>query len=481
MKRNKGLLNEEFNIKTGLMQGNGGKYFPVAYIEGDGDDNTFQHKDKIKKTYGAQWLRNIGDNGAWGWFLPDSEEGKQKVLKAKIRPCLEYLMSVETTPENGIIRDIDSAIAELQSAVFEGPSDVIEKGVLRSATYMSKEEILEKLEEFKRDIVNSINSDELHEKLDQIAKWNNTLAGKRYSGNNRWFAIVQDRDCTDVRPIKEWRSLNREVVPNAILICLARPIGEGLSKEEKRVEREKFLQKVGKKSVRELNYREKLQLNDILNYNDASKGFVYKPNWVDVRFTKQIEGKPVLFTEKPDGLEWFDENATESEKYEMLIEAAFDVARNYYGLDIQIKPESVFGGARGYATSKGEIAFREGYKNNSDMLRTVVHEISHQLLHHKYAHTKNEELKQFYLGRGSRELLEQQADICAYIVLRQLGITETTRLNANYVVGWGTNETNAKLVFDQVANTANNIAQNIIEKFNNEEETQESNETEVNV
>lgn len=470
-------LNEEFNIKTGMMQGNGGKYFPVAYIEGDDKDNTFQHKDKIKKMYGAQWLRNVGNNGAWGWFLPDSEEGKQKAFNSKIKPCLEYLMSVETTPENGIVRDIDKAIAELQSAVESGPKNVLEKSALRSATYMSKKEVYERLQQFKEDIVNSINSEELQEKLNQIAAWNNTLAGKRYRGWNRWFIPVQDREATDVRPIGEWAKLNREVVPNAKLIAMTRPIGNSnYTGEEREAARKKFLTKLGK-TEKELNFREKRELNDLLNSNDASKGFVLDWRWVDVRFTRQIPGKPVVFTEKPGGLQWFDDTTEESEMYELLINAAFEVGKEHYGLKIEIKPEEHFGGARGYATSHGELAFREGYKMNSDMLRTVVHEISHQLLHFEYAKTKNKELEQFYQGRGSDELVEQQADICAYIVLRQLGITETTKLNANYVVGWGTNEANAKLVFDTVAKTANDIAENIINKVNNESETPAEDET----
>lgn len=478
--RPKRPLNEEFNIKTGMMQGNGGKYFPVAYIEGDDKDNTFQHKDKIKKTYGAQWLRNVGNNGAWGWFLPDSEEGKQKAFNSKIKPCLEYLMSVETTPENGIVRDIDKAIAELQSAVESGPKDVIEQGVLSSSIHMSKAEIEEQLNQFKQDIVNSLNSDELKQKLDQIAKWKGIM-GSKLSSSNLWYALVQDREATDVRSIGKWKALNRELVPNAKVIGLFVPRGNSRfkGKEEKKKAKEEFLRQLGK-TEDQLTPGEKERLKDFVNQNDSSFGFAFRYNFVDVRFTKQIEGKEEIYQSRPE-LEWFNENAEEGEKYEMLINAAFEVAREEYGLDIQVKSQDELGGARGYATSQGEIAFLDNYKKNSDTLSTVIHEISHQLLHHNYAQSKNEELKQFYLGRGSRELIEQQAEICAYIVMRQFGVTETMKYNINYVVGWGTNETNAVKVFDMVANTSNDIASRIINRINNESETPTEDETEIDV
>lgn len=457
---NRTLLNEEFNIKLGTLKG----VIPVVYIVGSDGDTTWNIKDELKRRYpNIEFFRLLK---AWGWKWNKSEAKKYEIYTSEIKPCLEYLMSVEKSQDDGTVRDVVRQIEELQKQL-----SVAEVEVSEDKDVMSTDELINSLEEFKNDLVNAVTSDELREKLNEIADWYRKMASSPHSSNNIWLTFQQDRKASDVRTESQWKLANREVIPGARWIGLFVPIGKKRfsTKPQREAAKNDFLRRLGKRE-NELTLGEEDKLHSYLNQTittGGKKGFKILYNFVDVRFTRQIAGEQEKYKLRPQ-LEWYDENAEENEYMSALIDAALAVAKEDFQLDVVSKDD--LGGARGQAVSTGEIRILSNAKRNSDTLRSIVHELSHTLLHQKYVQSKVPGLKDFYQGELSRELKEQQADICAYIVLRMLGIRETEKFNAGYVVGWGTNEENAKEVFDTVSSTANMIGKAITKKYFNEED-----------
>lgn len=465
-------IDEVFNIKTGMMPSKGGKYFPVAYIDDETSETTYPYRSEIKKKYGATWLRTIGKNGVWGWFLSNDEEGNEKIYKSKIKPCLEYLMSVEQT-DDGEKRDVLSAIDELHKMLIGGNMDTIQKNARSTVTYMSRQDIDDKLLDIKQDIINAMSAEDFKKKIEPILK-RRAAMGYHFSLNNTLLIMVQDPEATDVRSRSDWEKMNREVVPNATAICLFVRTGDKLfkGKEQRKKATDDFLNNIGKSDVNELTPGEKERLRHHLNKTaPGSGGFKFLPNFFDVRFTKQIEGQEDLYGGETEELQWNNDKEESSEGMEEIINAALKVAQDVYKLNVSYKDESEFGGALGYATAHGEIALRKDFNKNLSNLSTIVHEMSHCLLHFKYAQSKNPELKDYFVGTSQgRALVEQQAEISAYIILKQLGFDEEEEYHLNYIAGWGGSEANVSTVFDTVASAANEITSKIINELKNNNE-----------
>lgn len=467
-------IDEVFNIKKGMMPSKNGKFFPVAYIDDETSESTYQYKDEIKRKYGAQWLRTIGKNGVWGWFLSNSEEGNEKIYRTQIKPCLEYLMSVEQT-DSGEKRDIIAAIDKLHAMLMDGKMETIQKNARYTSTYMSRDEIDEKLNAIKEDIINAMSAEDFKKKIEPIIKRREAM-GYSFSFNNTLLIMVQDPEATDVRSRTDWEKLNREVVQDAKAICLFVRYGNKrfVGKAQRDKATNDFLASVGKSDVNELTPGEKERLRHHLNSTDqGSGGFKFLPNFFDVRFTKQMEGKEDIYGESPSDLEWNNDKENSSEGMEEIIQAALKVAQESYNLNVEYKDDKEFGGALGYATASGTIALRKDFNKNLSNLSTIVHEMSHCLLHFKYAQSKNPELKDYFVGTSQgRALVEQQAEVSAYIILRQLGFNEEEEYHLNYIAGWGGSEKNVAVVFDTVAGAANEITSKIInelKKYDNNE------------
>ena len=105
------ILNEVFNIKNATKTAKDGHKYNIAYIDPSTSENTFNFKDEIKK-YGAKFF---SDMKAWGWHLGSNP---QEVYNTRIKPCLEYLASVEDggngTRKDNIIAIIDELLEELK-------------------------------------------------------------------------------------------------------------------------------------------------------------------------------------------------------------------------------------------------------------------------------------------------------------------------------------------------------------------------------
>ena len=103
---------------------------------------------------------------------------------------------------------------------------------------------------------------------------------------------------------------------------------------------------------------------------------------------------------------------------------------------------------------------------NIGACNTLIHEFAHEIFHHKNLSDLNtKEWGNLYIGRSSRQIVEQQAELCAWIVMRFLGYDMKT--NINYLGNWGINEENAADVFDQVASASDKIMNLIAKNYKN--------------
>ena len=464
------LINEVFNYKTGYYTTNKGKKRLIAYIDASSSENTYKYKDKLKNEFGAMYSPKIGNKGAWVWWLNGPNDPK---IDEVIKPAIEFLTSVEQPSEKGgKMRDFLNIIDKLKIDLAN-VNDVDDVVGVNETHGMTKEEINKKLDSIKEDIISSMSSDEFLRKIAPILKLR-AASGYKFSLKNTLLIFIQDPQATDVRSKGNWVKMNREVLPNAKMISMFVPRGNNLykGKNDKQRKIDEFLASCGKTSEEELTPGEKERLRIALRLNDAQQGFKFAPYWCDVRFTKQMEGKDVLIGDNNavDNIKWNDYDADENEYMGELINAAVNVAKKV-GLDVTYQDEEELNGAKGYATSSGKIALIKNAPQNIGMLNTVIHETAHELLHFSYLKSKNDDVKDYFVGTSQgRGLVEQQAELTALIVLKELNLNSDTSLN--YISIWGGDKKNASVVFDSVANAATYITNEILKQINNESEEQ---------
>lgn len=449
----KKLLTEVFNIKNGAFKKKDGSTIQIAYIDPKSSENTFAIKDELKK-FGANWMPTIK---VWGWFLGNNP---QQVYQMQIKPCLEYLTSIEQNPNNevrNVINIIDKLIQELNGEV--GTVAATEKPAF------SDNEIRAKLQQFKEELINIVSDEEFKAKMLPIIKFRQAQ-GHSYSFANALLFYIQDPESTMIKSKTAWAKMNRTV--NADAPALWGWVGKEhhkLTPEEKQAKIDEYLKFLGLTNVNELNPGQKEELAVILKPIDKAKGFKIVPCFYDVRFTTQMEGKEDLVGSRNIDLPWYDDKGEVTEKTEELCNAILEVIA-----DSGVKVSSVtdLGGARGVSKS-GSIEYLSDAAKNSGLFNTLCHEFAHEMLHQTYLKKNNENpngYSEFFIGTSQgRAKVEQQAELCAWIVCRNFGYDMPT--NINYVGIWGMDEKAAPYVFDTVAKAATRIIQDIGKKLDN--------------
>ena len=168
------LLNEDYNIRTGIINGK-----KMIFIDPETSENTFPIKDEIKN-FGARWINSLK---TWGWYAGKTPETMRKQYDTMIKPCLEYLMSVEnqnaTTDSGEPVgpRDVVAACEELLAQIESEDWSEIE---MMNVNTMSKEEMKNKLEGFKMELVRAMGTPEFKAMLEPIIKFRRA-AGYQFS------------------------------------------------------------------------------------------------------------------------------------------------------------------------------------------------------------------------------------------------------------------------------------------------------------
>ena len=445
----KKLIKEEINYKVGRDA----KNKPIVYIVADASEN-LDNFAKILRKYKAK-----NDGEKWYWELYNDDKKNQLLLYRYINPAIEELTAVET-PANGERRnasDLKMNINKINRELEEFLNTSADEFNADSATV---EEVKERVASFKEKLVNITNSEEFMKVFGPIITLRKAI-GHEYSFYNMILLWLQDPQATLVKPKSRWIRLNRYVLPNAPAIILSVPRNmKKYNPEERQLIKSTFLTQKGVKTVKELTPGDKEEL-DILLKGYGPEGFKYAADFYDHRFTKPKRGKKDLAPNaSTEDVEWFDDKSPVEEKTEKLYSIGVEVIKD---LGIQIQYVNDMNGARG-SSSGGLIKVLKDVPKNIGAVKTLFHELAHELLHHKYASSRNAELAGFFVGRKQgRAMVEQQAEVSAWIICQYFGFNMQT--STNYMGCWGMDAKSAVNVFDTVADVSNYIIDKILKKM----------------
>jgi len=467
------MVNEVINYRTQKMTTKQGNQAIVVYIDSYTSENMYAHKDILKK-YEAKW---DGRYRRWYWVLSTDEEKRQWQMQTFIEPCIRELNAVEDNGKPAKTGDEEiQALKELISAL-----DIVINSKIETTDNFTPgdvEAVKNKLMNFKKDLLRATTDEEFRQRFEPVLQ-QVIEGGFNYSILNTLLMMIQDPKATYVYPKGKWNKLNRYVdTAHGKPICMWTPIQD---EKERYQFIKKWLAEHGKTTKDVLTPDEEREMYDDMKVAVPFKGWSLKPYFYDVRFTKVMKGKKDLAVFKRNGvhmvnqksgnengdLKWFDENTPETEESKRIYDALINVIQN---MGIKLAFVNNIGGSDARGVSKGGyIDILKDAPKNIGTCNTLIHELSHEIFHHQELQGMDNAWKKFYLGRGDRHLVEQQAELCAWIVMRFLGYDMKT--NINYIGNWGINEENAAKVFDQVANAADKITKLLFAELNKMPET----------
>lgn len=458
----KELITEAFNLKKVNYVNKYGQKKIFVMFDPKTSENTFYFKDTLKR-YNAIFL---GSLKAWGWFVNGAND---KLWEKEIIPCYEYFLSIEDDNQGQRSNQLIDLINQIR---FEDKIEELSY-VASKCNMPESREVLDKLQAFKSGL-SYLSSDEFKAKLEPIIKFQQAQ-GHKFSFKNAIMIIIQDPEATLVKSKTGWEKMNRMVVDEKTCpILLFRPNKEAMSPEQKEAFTKKFLNICGVSSVKELNPGQKEELRVQLNgggkFKDSDMPFV--PYFAyDIRFTEQMKNREeIVSSNQKAEYDWYDKSTDENEYLQLLIKSCTKMIQDS-GVEIErVNPESLHG-ALGVSTG-GKILLSNQEVYTKSYLSTMIHEYSHELLHQTYFKRKDDdELAGFFVGQSQgRALVEQQAEMSAWIVLKYYNLDCNASLN--YIAGWGaSNEKAAAKVFDMVAKCASMIISKLgsyIESMNSE-------------
>lgn len=438
------LLTETFSYQIGIIKTRNGNNMRVAYIDAHRSQDTYGVRKQIQ-SYGAKWE----PNGKW-WYWPLGNN-PEEVIQTQVRPCIEYLTKIEDTggePKRNVEDVINKLIAKLQTASMPNV-----KGS------SSKEDILASLERFKEDLVKITSDEEFKKMMEPIIKFR-SANNYQYSLLNTLLILVQDPQATLVKSGGAWRDYyQRTIKPGAKPIMMWIPKGKRAYTDEEREQViASYLKKKKVKAITDLSVPDKEALDKKLG-KTIPESFDLAPYWYDYRFTEQKPNTEDILGNPNHDIQWFDDSGNETPELVKKIDATLAVIEEE-GITLSFVDD--LGGARGVSKS-GSIEILKNQPKNAGMLNTIIHEFAHEILHQSYLKSKNDEMKDYFVGTSEgRGKVEQQAELCAWIVMRSFGYDMKT--NINYVGIWGLNQDNAVRVFDSVSKVATLITQKINRK-----------------
>lgn len=421
-------------FKTKWQKKDGSGEYSVAYIDRSFSSELYPYSSILKKNK-ANFNQ---DYKVWFWFIGETEDKQRNAYNAFIKPTIKTLTQQEPD-ENGIISVIDKAI----DIVSKNPVKTSEED--RNVSFDDPSKITAKLESFKKELVNAMSEESFKSKIEPIIRFRKAM-GRGYSLLNTILIMIQDPNARMVKSRTNWLGVNRTVKANARAILMWTPDSIKYPVEKQKEIKRNFLNKLNKKDESELTVAERETLN-ILYYH-SSGSFTLRPNFFDISQTEQISGKEEIVSDKQDNLDWYEEGR-EDEAVKIIYDSLIDFAQKN---NIKVDTTSDIGGARGVSRS-GSIEILSNSGKDVGLTKTLAHELSHELLHQAYLSKTNETMKSYFIGTSEgRGVVEQQAEVSAWIVMKNFGFDMP--LSLNYIAIWGADEKNVTRVFDQVAKVA---------------------------
>lgn len=181
-----------------------------------------------------------------------------------------------------------------------------------------------------------------------------------------------------------------------------------------------------------------------------------------VKIQKEYFKKVVVFDiSQTDGKEIKDLHLVEDLKFEV------ENFKSFFNALIEISPVDVEianilnTNAKGYySPSENKIVIRENMQE-SQTIKTLIHEIAHAKLHNEEAIKDRKNI--------STNFLEVEAESVAYIVSNYLGI-DTSDYSFGYIAGWSASKEPKELIssLELIQNTSNEIIRELDEKLEKE-------------
>ena len=448
------LLNEEINYKVERTK-NG---TPIAYIDPKTSENVYDFKDIIKK-YGGKW-----DSFAkrWYWWLSTDKAKTQQILNNQVNPAIDELTKIETPiGDRRDSNDVKAQLAEMIEAldtILATPIAKTEEGNTIDANSVKN-----KVASFKEKLVSITSSKEFKMLLGPIIKFKQAQ-GHQYSFYNIILIYLQDPDATMVKSKTRWKDMNRVVKDGAPIIWINTPVNmKRYTPEQKEKITKDFLMELGVETIDDLTPGQKEKLSVKLS-GYKPRDYELKPAY-DHRFTEPIMGKEDLAPKaNTNDIDWFDDKSPSSKKTVSLYDAAVVSIKE---LGIKFSYADDLGGARGVSLG-GEIKLLTdcSKKKNIGDFNTAVHEFSHELLHQSFLKVRNNtKYGSFFVGtKQGRAMVEQQAELSAWIICQYFGYEMPTSIN--YMGCWGMDEKSASRVFDTVANISSYIIELVTKNMN---------------
>ena len=473
------ILNEAYEWSTQRAINRNGEVYYKVFINRALSEDTYEYRNEIKG-YGALW-----DNTMRTWYFVVKGQNKEEyenVIRTKVMPCVRFLMEKEQTHAvnqetgnektleeqvSGIIQDIDAIIENLKGVSLTTQVD----------TSMDPQDLKERLEKYKVELVQAFQDNTWREKLEPLMKYRRAL-GPSFSFPNTILLHIQDPQAKMVRSRSGWVDFNRTVIPGSPGIYLFRPNGEKVFKSKDQVFKAKIAwlkkyalvsfgpdvtEKEVEAAISELSPGEQSVLKKYLNSTKNIKSYSFEPNWFDVRYTEQIPGtedKVGDFSGIND-VAWFDDKSPETEETVKLFNAVLAV---YGDMGIKHSYSNDLNGARG-VSKNGSIETLANAPKDPGSVSTLIHELAHELLHQSYLKSNNPELSSFFVGgQTGTARIEQQAEITAWFVMRYFGYEMQSA--RNYAAAWGLEDKDCAKVFHIISGVVNLIINKINSHMN---------------
>lgn len=424
----------------------------VILVVGDNIDSTYPYKEDMKN-FGAKWIK---DRHTWGWWGSPDKRKLQSIIDTMVKPAIRFLLSKEKAPANDKARTVESILDELLKQL--STDDTEDEIQAANNVFMTKTEITNKVQEFKEQLVSTVNGDEFKRMIMPIINLRRAQ-GHQYSFKNTLLIWMQDPKAKLVKSRSKWKPFNREPKENAPAIGLFVPDGEKRfkTKEQRRKATEVWLKENGFKSFKELTLGEKEKLDVFLNQFVGPVYWKFKYSFFDQRFTQVIADKEDLLGDTDTGnIAWYNNNGNETEAVKEKIYALLKLVANS---GVNVSKTKNLDGALGVSKG-GNIEVLQDALMNSNFLMTLAHEFAHEALHQNFL-KNDEEWAEFYVGRNEgRGYIEQQAELTAWIVCKFYGYDIKEAIN--YAALWGMMDAkNAVKAFDSVAKLADKIINGI--------------------
>lgn len=461
MKQN--IIQESYEWSIAKKQNRDGSTSLIAFIDPNlSTDSSFDVKEKIKE-YGGRW---DSINRRWYFTLSNDPEKRKTQIEYYIKPCVEYLKNNEKTPGNSTADEqVTSLIAQIDEVL-----NVINTGEIAQSAPQTAKNLEQKLLAYKQELIDSFKDASFREKMGPIIRYRRAQ-GNSYSILNTILIMLQRKDATMVKSASKWRDAEHEVKAGAKPIWMWVPKGmRAYTAEEQKKLMEKFFAKASRTygrtvtSMSQLYVGDRERLKNLLN-KKIPTSYELMPRFYDISDTVHV-GKgedPIGSLNGFDDVEWYDSHSPEDEKSAQLYDSVIEAITNEFGLKVEFLPLDQLGGARGY-TGHGVITLPKGEPKTPGNVSTIIHELAHNLLHQTYLKGRKgkngEDYGSYFVGReDGLGIVEQQAEITAWVVMKNLGYD----INAakNYVACWGGDENTAAYVFDTISDAATAIVKAI--------------------